>query len=107
MNSKYDWHEQALCRFEDPDLWWYGSRQDDWEVIRASCAIKICNECPVKAECLKQGLEPENLHGGSIWGGLLGSERMELAGMRGSDGSVSRERHFKRKVHKLVKTGER
>lgn len=41
-------------------------------------ALTICNECPVSKLCLKQGLEDDNLHTGSIWGGLTSYERRVL-----------------------------
>ena len=45
-------------------------------------AVKICGDCPVKSQCLDQGLERENLIIGSIWGGLVFRERQYLAKRR-------------------------
>lgn len=79
-----EWHEQAECRKYDYAMWWYdypdrNDRIGRQEVVyQVLTAIRICQECPVKNLCLKQGLEPENLHNGSIWGGLIYSERKAL-----------------------------
>ena len=82
-----EWHDNALCaRHPDPDLWHYeNSRLPDeqkLQVLRSVEAIEVCNDCPVKAQCLAQGLEDENLLWaggcGSIYGGLMMAERYSL-----------------------------
>ena len=79
-----NYHSKALCGKDyDPDLWSYMcSIQRDKQrvmVYNIIVAKKICDECPVKMECLKEGLQKENLEThqgeGLIWGGLLVSER--------------------------------
>lgn len=77
------WHEEASCaNHPDPDLWWYEfskfKDETDLQVLRTVEAIQICNDCPVRELCLKQGLEDENVQGGSIWGGLMTLERRQL-----------------------------
>ena len=81
------WHEKAQCNAHpDPDLWHYESSdfpdEQRLQVLRTVEAITICRSCPVKKECLAQGMEKENLEytggGGSIWGGLLNSQRYSL-----------------------------
>lgn len=42
-------------------------------------AIALCNSCPKKQACLKEGMEHENL-GFGIWGGMLAGERVLLSG---------------------------
>lgn len=42
-------------------------------------ALALCDSCPKKAECLKAGMEHENL-GFGIWGGMLAGERVMLSG---------------------------
>lgn len=85
------WHQKGLCSgHPDADLWHYENSvfedQQKLQVLRSAEAIQICNICPVKAQCLKQGLEAENMHytggSGSIWGGLLMSERHILSNTR-------------------------
>lgn len=82
-----EWHHQALCAgHSDPDLWHYENTRDKDEqraqVVRSVIAIQICAKCPVKAQCLEQGLEDENLQFaggcGSIFGGMMMAERYAL-----------------------------
>jgi hypothetical protein len=51
--------------------------------------------------CLQQGLEEENLHGGSIWGGLMNYERRMLLG-KSSLNSFREEGYMVRKVRAKV-----
>jgi len=46
----------------------------------AMLAISICQGCPVKAECLAEGMKPDNIEHG-IWGGMLAGERILMAGI--------------------------
>jgi len=85
-----EWHEQAACaNHPDPELWWYKSYKHNDErrlqILRMIEAVSICNDCPVRELCLKQGLEDENLHGGSIWGGLMNYERRVMLGKPSKD----------------------
>lgn len=82
-----EWHLEARCsNHPDPDLWWYDWKQfaDEVElqVLRITEALTLCDECPVKAECLKQGMEDENIGHKGIWGGMLMSERVQLKNPR-------------------------
>jgi hypothetical protein len=98
-----DWHDEALCgRHPDPDIWHYENSmfQDEQQlqVLRSIQAIEVCHECPVRAQCLEQGMEDENIvyngGSGSIWGGLLNSERYTIkTGRVGSRRLQSEERH--------------
>jgi hypothetical protein len=81
------WHARGKCnQHPDPELWHYENPrfayEQKLEVLRSVQAIELCNVCPVRVECLKQGLETENLEytggHGSIWGGLLTVERYLL-----------------------------
>jgi hypothetical protein len=81
------WHARGNCNnHPDPDLWHYENPrladEQQLEVLRSVQAIELCNACPVRLECLKQGLDSENLEytggHGSIWGGLLTVERYLL-----------------------------
>ncbi len=79
------------------------------EVLRSVQAIEVCHDCPVRTECLAQGMEDENIvyngGSGSIWGGLLNSERYTLkTGRVGSRRLQSEERHrtaVRRKIGRL------
>ena len=81
------WHAEGNCNnHPDPDLWHYENArfadEQRLEVLRSVEAITLCRSCPVKDKCLEEGLEPENIQywggWGTIWGGLLMSERYKL-----------------------------
>lgn len=83
VDTPPDWHTQASCNgHPDPELWWYEFHkhwdENKLQVLRLAEAISICNECPVRAECLQQGLEPANLEHKGVWGGMMMSERVLL-----------------------------
>ena len=72
------WAKQALCADADPDLW-YPAEEDH---ATAAAAIKVCNRCPVRADCLAHALAIREPRG--IWGGLTAEQRRRLlAGRRG------------------------
>lgn len=101
-----DWHEQGLCAgHPDPELWWYKSskirEERRLQILRMVEAVQICNECPVRELCLKQGLEQDNLHGGSIWGGLMNWERRTML-KKPSQNSFKDEAYMVAQVRKKV-----
>lgn len=108
MDNARDWHTEGNCvGHPDPDLWHYDNSvlQDEQQlqVLRSVEAIEICNDCPVKFDCLQQGLEPENLlwsigGNGSIWGGRLTSERALMAGYKPTHNAVRHEQRHARNV---------
>jgi WhiB family transcriptional regulator, redox-sensing transcriptional regulator len=62
-----DWAEQARCRGLDPEQFFVrgaaASRQ----------AIKVCNRCSVRDECLQYALDSDIDFG--VWGGLTERQR--------------------------------
>lgn len=88
MLKDRSWHAQGLCMgHPDPDLWHYTSSTSTDErrlqEYRVAEAISICNDCPVKAQCLEEGLEPINMTSfhyieGTIWGGKMLGERKNI-----------------------------
>ena len=83
----------GLCTtHENPDLWFedsgdlfekrLGSTNPNikFEQRRANMliAMEICTKCPIRTNCLSEGMKEENLDYG-IWGGLLPGERIALA----------------------------
>lgn len=83
----------GLCTtHENPDLWFedsgdlfekrLGSTNPNikFEQRRANMliAMEICTKCPIRTNCLTEGLKEENLDFG-IWGGMLPGERILLA----------------------------
>ena len=68
------WQDQALCAETDPDAFFPekgGSTSD---------AKKVCQNCPVRAECLEYALEHDERFG--IWGGLSEPERRKIRRQR-------------------------
>jgi hypothetical protein len=101
-----DWHSRASCaNHPDPELWWYRSHkhpdENELQVLRMIEALEICNSCPVRTMCLQQGLEDENLHGGSIWGGLMNYERRMMLKKK-SQNSFREEGYLVKRVRKKV-----
>lgn len=102
-----DWHKQGLCAYTpNPELWSYDTTMYEDEkflyVLHSVEAIEICNDCPVKNLCLKQGLEQQNLHAGTIWGGLLAIERAQLKGVRLNYKVRKAETIHQKKVRKRI-----
>jgi WhiB family redox-sensing transcriptional regulator len=65
-DSDSSWRDVALCRRSDVDF--FGS---NWHV-----AVKVCNVCMVKQQCLDFALK--NDIGSGIWGGLTPKARKDL-----------------------------
>ena len=74
MFQRTDWQDNAACRGEPTDMW-FPARGEESIYAKA-----ICNECPVREQCLEYSLEIPNLIG--IWGGLSGKERRKLKHVR-------------------------
>ena len=107
--AKHNYHSKALCGKDyDPDLWAYmSSLERDKQrsmIYNIITAKKICDVCPVKIECLKEGLQEENLttHQGEglIWGGLLVSERALMLRLSPHSKSIRDENFLRREVNK-------
>ena len=107
------WHAEGNCtNHPDPDLWHYENSvhadEQQLQVLRSVEAIALCRACPVKDKCLQEGLEPENVQfwggWGTIWGGLLNSERYQLLNDRDNKNIVKSEQRHRRDVkQKLAK----
>jgi len=112
MNVNRNWHAKGLCSgHPDPDLWHYENTrvpdEQELEVLRSIQAIELCNDCPVRKECLAQGMENENIMAGiggcgSIWGGLMTSERALLAGYKDTSHAVCKEDRHRRQVRSKI-----
>ncbi len=57
------WTSQAVCASVDPEAFFPEKGGD-----RGRAAIKVCQSCPVQAECLDYALDMGEDYG--IWGGL-------------------------------------
>lgn len=69
-----NWKLRASCRGLDPD-YWEPERPSD-----ASYGQRVCEHCPVKAECLEDALAKDSRYG--TYGGLTEWERSRLTDRR-------------------------
>ena len=67
-------HGEPPCATSDPEMFFLPKGLQATMEMRM--AKKLCEECPVKAECLTYALEANEPYG--IWGGLTPSERGRL-----------------------------
>jgi hypothetical protein len=72
------WDRANCAGTQEPDAWFpnmqYMTNED---LVITEMALRICDRCEIKTECLIVGMEEEELRHG-IWGGLLPGERIEL-----------------------------
>lgn len=85
------------CTKYDPDLWFqempkgHVSQRTMRDLSsNIKMAIQICDTCPIKAQCLEEGMKEENIPYG-IWGGLMAGERLTSVGKTKDDYSVYSE----------------
>lgn len=105
------WMLESLCAYHpDPDLWHYESSliQDERELAewRAAEALSICADCPVKAQCLAEGMKQDNMLifnaiEGTIWGGKMLGERINIRNKNISQ-KYKKETPFRVKVYKKL-----
>ncbi|MDN3297566.1 WhiB family transcriptional regulator [Streptomyces ficellus] len=70
-----DWRLRALCRDEDPDLFFpIGSTGP--ALLQVEEAKSVCRRCPVREACLEWALESGQEAG--VWGGMSEDERRAL-----------------------------
>lgn len=67
-----DWRHQAVCREEDPELFFPKGYDGPWALIIEQ-AKAVCRRCPVIDECGQWALETGQESG--VWGGLSEDER--------------------------------
>jgi WhiB family redox-sensing transcriptional regulator len=75
------WAERALCAQADPDAWFLEKGQR----AMAAVAVRICGDCPVRAQCLDYALSGADTWGGiatGLWGGATPQERDQLRQQR-------------------------
>lgn len=85
---------------ENPDFWFpevpHGKVTEE-KVKRVASqiqyALKLCATCPVKQDCLREGMKMEKMPSGKlgwgnlpfgIWGGKMAAERLAMAGIKPS-----------------------
>ena len=72
--------ETVPCRdrANDPN-WWFGDSEDPDEKYNnreAQRAVALCQECPLKLECLSHALAANELYG--VWGATTAAQRDAL-----------------------------
>lgn len=86
--SRLDWRTKAACRgYADA----FG---DPWDAdpnvgVVNSTARAFCSTCPVKRECLLEGLRSDRLNGGDafgIWGNTAPKQRRAMVRLRYREG---------------------
>ena len=78
-----DWRTKAACRG-------YAAIIDPWDAdpkdgVVSDTAAAFCKQCPVRRECLLEGLRSDLMNGGfayGVWGGLSPKERRALIRLR-------------------------
>jgi WhiB family transcriptional regulator, redox-sensing transcriptional regulator len=79
------WRDEAACRGHNTSLFFPRDPHDDYEEGEPKRretrrmyrqAIRICNSCPVKQECLDYALDFPEIYG--MWGGLTRPERANI-----------------------------
>ena len=67
-----DWRHKAVCRDEDPELFFPVGNSGPAQIADAL----VCNRCPVTTECLTWALDSGQDAG--VWGGMSEDERRAL-----------------------------
>ncbi|OKI47269.1 WhiB family transcriptional regulator [Micromonospora sp. CB01531] len=65
-----EWHERALCRQTDPDLF-FPEKGSGLSSLRQ--ARRICARCEVRTECREDAIARDERFG--VWGGTSEAER--------------------------------
>lgn len=70
-----DWRHQAVCRKEDPELFFPVGNSGPALAQIAEAKI-VCNRCPVTVSCLEWAINAGQDAG--VWGGMSEEERRTL-----------------------------
>lgn len=73
MKTTPDWMSESLCRRKHGDIW-FPPFETTTPEINYAIAKKVCNVCPVWADCLTIGMK--EIYG--VWGGLTPQDRLPL-----------------------------
>jgi WhiB family transcriptional regulator, redox-sensing transcriptional regulator len=73
--SNMDWRHRAICRDEDPELFFPVGTSGP-ALLQIAEAKSVCRRCPVVSECLTWALESGQDAG--VWGGMSEDERRAL-----------------------------
>lgn len=75
MMHDQDWRHRAVCRDEDPELFFPVGNSGP-ALVQTAEAKAVCRRCPVASECLEWALENRQYDG--VWGGMSEDERSAL-----------------------------
>lgn len=75
LPSPAAWMEQAACAHHDPELFFQVGITPE-QRANTRQAQRICQGCPVQAECLALALDHDERHG--IWAGLTPCDRRKI-----------------------------
>jgi WhiB family redox-sensing transcriptional regulator len=70
-----DWRHRAICRDEDPELF-FPIGNSGPALLQIAEAKAVCQRCPVTSECLSWAIESGQDAG--VWGGMSEDERRAL-----------------------------
>lgn len=70
-----DWRHKAICRTEDPELFFPVGNSGP-ALAQTAKAKLVCNRCPVTTDCLAWAIESGQDAG--VWGGMSEDERRVL-----------------------------
>lgn len=78
------WQDIAECKGMDPTLFFGPEHAETVKEKRdrEDAAKAVCNQCPVRSECLEYALDAREAYG--IWGGMTELERRALLRRRAS-----------------------
>ncbi|MER5598622.1 WhiB family transcriptional regulator [Streptomyces sp. NPDC002265] len=71
-----DWRHDAVCRDEDPDLF-FPVGDTGLTLLQSEEAKAVCCRCPVIEQCLRWALKTGQDFG--VWGGLSERERRSMS----------------------------
>ncbi|MGD9704361.1 MAG: WhiB family transcriptional regulator [Acidimicrobiia bacterium] len=74
-HAEYGWRQDAICRDTDPDLF-FPVGTTGHALVQIDRAREVCDQCPVKVDCLEFALETNQDSG--IWGGTSEEERRKI-----------------------------
>lgn len=73
--SVRDWRHDAMCRWEDPELF-FPVGIGGPAILQVAQAKSVCHRCPVASDCLDWALKTGQDAG--VWGGMSEEERRAL-----------------------------
>jgi WhiB family redox-sensing transcriptional regulator len=90
-----DWRAAGACLAADPDLF-FPLGASTAAGPDTSRALRICDECPVKRECLEFAMRTHEAEG--IWGGTTPEERVRVLRSRATTRPATTRGRVSRRV---------